>query len=77
MNGQQVLKLLGDLNQVEGTTLVLVTHDPAVAALAHRRITLRDGAVIRDERGEAALDEPSGQFQARSGAGGMQQGLAT
>ena len=77
VNGQQVLRLLVDLNQLEGTTLVLVTHDPAVAALAHRRITLRDGAVIRDERGEATLDEPSGQFQAQSGAGGAQQGLAT
>lgn len=50
VNGQQVLRLLVDLNQVEGTTLVLVTHDPAVAALAHRRITLRDGAVVGDER---------------------------
>ena len=50
VNGQQVLKLLTDLNEVEGTTLVLVTHDPAVAALAHRRITLKDGAVVSDER---------------------------
>ena len=53
VNGQAVLKLLVDLNEQEGTTLVLVTHDPAVAALAHRRITLRDGAVIGDERREA------------------------
>ena len=50
VNGQQVLKLLVDLNEREGTTLVLVTHDAAVAALAHRRITLRDGAVVSDER---------------------------
>ena len=50
VNGQAVLKLLLDLNQVEGTTLVLVTHDPAVAELAHRRIVLRDGLVVADER---------------------------
>lgn len=62
VNGQQVLKLLVDLNQVEGTTLVLVTHDPAVAALAHRRITLRDGAVVGDERVSQGMDEPVGQF---------------
>ena len=49
VNGQAVLELLLDLNRVEGTTMVLVTHDPAVAALAHRRITLRDGMVLSDE----------------------------
>ncbi len=48
-NGQAVLQLLLDLNQREGTTLVLVTHDPAVADLAHRRITLRDGQMLSDE----------------------------
>ncbi len=68
VNGQQVLKLLVDLNQVEGTTLVLVTHDPAVAALAHRRITLKDGAVIGDERGDLPMDEPSGRFETRPAA---------
>ena len=53
-NGRHVLDLLLGLNQSEGTTLVLVTHDPAVAALAHRRITLKDGAVLSDERGPTA-----------------------
>ena len=53
VNGQQVLRLLEEWNQVQGTTLILVTHDPAVAALAHRRITLRDGLVISDERRSA------------------------
>lgn len=48
-NGQAVLQLLLDLNQQEGTTLVLVTHDPAVAALAHRRLTLKDGQILSDE----------------------------
>ena len=67
VNGQQVLKLLMNLNRDEGTTLVLVTHDPAVAALAHRRITLRDGAVIQDEStAAAALDEPAGRIDAQS-----------
>ncbi len=54
VNGKQVLRLLEEWNQVEGTTLILVTHDPAVAALAHRRITLRDGVVIGDERRDGA-----------------------
>lgn len=48
-NGQHVLDLLLELNKREGTTLVLVTHDPAIAAHADRRIVLRDGRVVADE----------------------------
>jgi putative ABC transport system ATP-binding protein len=47
--GERILELLTGLRRDEGTTLVLVTHDPAVAALADRRIHLRDGRVERDE----------------------------
>lgn len=48
-NGQQVLKLLIELNRREGTTLVLVTHDATLARHADRRILLRDGLVVADE----------------------------
>ena len=48
-NGAHALELLLDLNRSEGTTLVLVTHDPALAAYAGRIITLRDGLIITDE----------------------------
>jgi putative ABC transport system ATP-binding protein len=48
-NGSHVLDLLLHLNREEGTTLVLVTHDPVLATYAGRRITLRDGLVISDE----------------------------
>ncbi len=48
VNGEHILKLLLHLNHVEGTTLVLVTHDPALAAHARRVITLRDGLVVSD-----------------------------
>ncbi len=53
-NGQHILDLLLSLNSREGTTLVLVTHDPALAAHASRRIVLRDGLVISDERTQAS-----------------------
>ena len=49
-NGRHVLELLLDLNRKEGTTLVLVTHDPVLAGYATRRIVLRDGEVVADER---------------------------
>jgi putative ABC transport system ATP-binding protein len=47
--GRVVLDLLAALRAEGGTTLVLVTHDPAVAALADRRIHLRDGRIEREE----------------------------
>ncbi len=47
--GQMVLETLAELRRREGTTMVLVTHDPAVAALADRRIHLHDGRVARIE----------------------------
>jgi putative ABC transport system ATP-binding protein len=48
-NGAHVLDLLLDRNRSGGATLVLVTHDPQIASRAHRRIVLRDGAVIEDQ----------------------------
>jgi putative ABC transport system ATP-binding protein len=48
--GKQIIDLLVALNRNLGSTLVLVTHDPALAALADRVITLRDGRVAGDEQ---------------------------
>jgi putative ABC transport system ATP-binding protein len=47
-NGQNVVSLLAELNRELGTTLVLVTHEMDLAALARRTIRLRDGAVVED-----------------------------
>lgn len=43
--GSRVLEVLTELRKLHGTTIVLVTHDPAVASLADRRIQLIDGRV--------------------------------
>ena len=48
-NGAHILDLLIRMNAEQGTTLVLVTHDAALAGHAQRRIVLQDGRVIRDE----------------------------
>jgi putative ABC transport system ATP-binding protein len=53
VNGQHVLELLLSLNQREGTTLILVTHDQALASRADRIITLRDGQIVADQLREA------------------------
>ena len=49
-SGAMVLELLQDLREREGVTLVLVTHDSAVAARADRRLYLAAGRLERDER---------------------------
>jgi putative ABC transport system ATP-binding protein len=45
-NGKNVLDLMFHLRRDHGTTLVLVTHDPNLAALSDRVIRLRDGRVV-------------------------------
>jgi putative ABC transport system ATP-binding protein len=42
--GRQIMEMLDDLNR-EGRTIIMVTHDPAVAEFAHRKITIQDGKV--------------------------------
>ena len=47
--GKQIIDLLVGANRRLGRTLVLVTHDPALAGHADRVITLRDGRIVSDE----------------------------
>ncbi|HEV3217364.1 MAG TPA: ABC transporter ATP-binding protein [Vicinamibacterales bacterium] len=44
--GGHVIELLLSINQTRGTTVVVVTHDPDIAAMADARISLRDGRVV-------------------------------
>jgi len=44
-NGDAVMALLANLHQ-QGTTIILVTHDPRYADMAHRQINLLDGQVV-------------------------------
>jgi putative ABC transport system ATP-binding protein len=60
-NGRLVLDLLLDRNKRAGTTLVLVTHDPEVAAMADRKIVLRDGQIVEDTLPHEPLAEEQAQ----------------
>lgn len=44
-NAKQVIDLLLNLQKASGTALIIVTHDPALAALADRTITIKDGQI--------------------------------
>jgi putative ABC transport system ATP-binding protein len=46
--GQHIIDLLFELNQEEGTTLVLVTHDHALAERCQRRLRLDGGALVSE-----------------------------
>ncbi len=57
----QIMETLSALNRQQGLTIVLVTHDPGVAAFAERIVTMRDGEIVsqaRTARAESAA--PSG-----------------
>jgi putative ABC transport system ATP-binding protein len=48
-SGGEVIRLLHELAS-DGATLVLITHDPTIAASFHRRIRMHDGEIVADER---------------------------
>ena len=47
--GQQVLQVMRDLNRQRGATIILVTHNTAIAPMADRIIRLRDGMIDHEE----------------------------
>jgi putative ABC transport system ATP-binding protein len=55
VTGEEVIHLLEALNQ-QGVTLIVVTHDQAIGARAHRQITMDDGAVVTDTINNSELN---------------------
>jgi putative ABC transport system ATP-binding protein len=54
--GREVLHLLREINETEGHTVVMVTHDPAAAASADRVVFLRDGRLAGEVAGGSTAD---------------------
>ena len=79
--GERILALIERLQRRAGTTLVLVTHDPTVAARADRQIHLSDGRLVRDELVRAGEHEPGPKSdepaEALAGAEAMTVGSAS
>ncbi len=68
--GRQVIELLLTIHRARKTTLVLVTHDPEIAAIAEITVRLKDGRVVPAAElgaGSARLEAVSGQPEAGSG----------
>ncbi len=53
-NSSEIMKILKGLHD-EGKTIIMVTHEPEIAAYADRVITMRDGAILTDEREEGLV----------------------
>jgi putative ABC transport system ATP-binding protein len=48
--GAEVMELLGHLNRDRGITVLMITHDATCAAHARRKVTVKDGQIVADER---------------------------
>lgn len=55
ISGEEIMVIFQRLNQ-EGVTVVIVTHEPEIAAHTHRRVVFRDGRIQADERHEDPVD---------------------
>jgi putative ABC transport system ATP-binding protein len=71
--GEEVLALFAELH-AEGQTIVVVTHEPDVAAHAQRRIVLRDGAVESDD---ATRHDPAAEPQSAGPRGPQPEEMRT
>ncbi|HEX9109515.1 MAG TPA: ABC transporter ATP-binding protein [Longimicrobiales bacterium] len=66
--GARVVDLLVALNREARTTLVLVTHDPDLAARAHRVLRLAGGRIVQDRQGAGAMGARSAGAASAVGA---------
>lgn len=57
-SGEDVLRILEDLNR-DGKTIIIVTHDPSVAARAKRIIEISDGRIIADRQTQPTEPSPA------------------
>jgi len=71
-SGEEIMELLLDLNRSRGTTLIVVTHDPEIAAMTKRIVQILDGVIV-DQGGNhkpsTMIDEENDELDAVDHAG--------
>ncbi len=55
--GREIMALLRELNAAEGTALVVITHDQAVASAMDRQVELRDGRIVAERRNRLVAEQ--------------------
>ena len=55
----EIVSILQELNQAEGITIIIVTHEPDIAAHTRRVVSMMDGIAVSDE----PVKDPVGQAQ--------------
>jgi macrolide transport system ATP-binding/permease protein len=72
------METLVSLNSEQGVTIILVTHEADIAAFADRIVTMRDGRIVADERGEKpSRPAPAGAAPAAAERASLFQSLET
>jgi ABC-type lipoprotein export system ATPase subunit len=67
-SGKEFIMLLHQLNQTQGTTFIVVTHDAAVARQTNRVMAMQDGKIIREDKIGSPIEEDLKMWQ-HSGLG--------
>ena len=74
----EIMETLVSLNREQGVTIILVTHEADIAAFADRIVTMRDGRIVADERGEKpSRSAPAGAAPAAAERASLFQSLET
>jgi ABC-type lipoprotein export system ATPase subunit len=55
--GQDLMRLLRELNQSQGTTFIVVTHDQSVARQTNRVLVMEDGRIVREDLIGSPIEE--------------------